>query len=121
VPAGRVSPRNAPRDALPVPRNRPGAWLRALPARMFAPVDIASLVLFRIAFGAIMLWEVVDYFRHDWIRQYFITPAFHFTYYGFDWVRPWPGALMYGHFLALGVLAAPSKKTSPPSANSEYW
>jgi hypothetical protein len=73
--------------------------------RLFAPVDVASLVYFRVLFGGIMLWEVWRYFDHDWIRRYWITPTFHFTYYGFGWVRPWPGHGMYLHFFALGVLA----------------
>jgi hypothetical protein len=42
---------------------------------LFAPVDIASLVYFRIAFGAIMLWEAVRYFQHGWIPRYWIEPA----------------------------------------------
>ncbi len=79
---------------------------RTTPAeRLFEPVDIASLVYFRIAFGAIMLWEVWRYFNHGWIGRYWITPTFHFTYFGFDWVRPWPGIGMYLHWVALGALA----------------
>ncbi len=72
---------------------------------LFAPVDIASLVFFRIAFGAVMLWEVWRYFNYGWIGAYYIDPVFHFSYYGFGWVQPWPGNGMYVHFLALGVLA----------------
>lgn len=70
-----------------------------------APVDIASLVYFRIAFGTIMLWEVWRYFHHDWIAAYWIKPTFHFTFWGFGWVKPWPGEGMYLHFYALGLLA----------------
>ncbi len=73
--------------------------------RLFAPVDVASLVAFRMLFGAIMFWEVCRYFSYDWIRRYYIEPTFHFTYYGFSWVHPWPGIGMYLHFLALGLLA----------------
>ena len=69
------------------------------------PVDAASLAIFRIAFGALMCWEVVRYFQHDWIARYFIDPPFHFTYYGFGWVKPWPGAGMYFHFAGLGLLS----------------
>ena len=79
--------------------------LRSLPNRLFAPVDILSLVYFRIAFGAIMLWEVYRYFDHGWIARYWITPTLHFAYYGFDWVRPWGGSGMYLHWVALGALA----------------
>ena len=73
--------------------------------KLFEPRDIAILVYFRIIFGAVMLWEVFRYFEHDWISRYWIDPIFHFTYYGFDWVKPWPGDLMYVHFAAMGVLS----------------
>ena len=73
--------------------------------RAFAPVDIASLACFRIAFGAVMAWEVVRYYQHGWISSYFIEPEFHFTYFGFGWVRPWPGRGMYVHFAVLGLAA----------------
>ncbi len=94
--------------------NFPGAMiplserLRSLsvPSRLFAPVDIAVLVYFRIAFGAIMLWEVWRYFHYGWIARYWIDPIFNFTYHGFDWVRAWPGNGMYVHFVVLGLLAA---------------
>lgn len=73
--------------------------------RLFAPVDIASLVFFRILLGAILLANVWRYFENRWIALQFVRPRFHFTYYGFGWVRPWPGNGMYYHFAALGVLA----------------
>lgn len=73
--------------------------------RLHEPVDIASLVVFRIFFGAIMVWEVARYFSYDWIRRYYIDPTFYFTYYGFGWLRPWPGDGMHLHFAVLGVLA----------------
>ena len=72
---------------------------------LFVPIDISVLVFFRIIFGAIMFWEVLRYFDHDWIASYWIEPTFHFTYYGFDWIRPWPGELMYVHFIGLGILS----------------
>jgi len=81
------------------------ATRRALPGRLFAPVDSASLAFFRIAFGGIMLWEVWRYFDHGWIERYWVEPTFHFAYYGLDWIRPWPGVGMDLHWLALGVLA----------------
>lgn len=74
-------------------------------AGLSAPVDVAPLVCFRILFGVVVLWEVVRYFRYGWIEQFYVRPVFHFTYYGFDWVRPWPGVGMHLHFAALGLLA----------------
>ena len=66
----------------------------------------ASLAVFRIAFGSLLLWEVWKYVANGWIARYYVDPAFHFTYYGFEWVRPWPGPWMYVHVTVLGVLAA---------------
>ena len=52
-----------------------------------------------------MTWEVWRYFSNGWIDRYFIAPEFHFTFYGFGWVKPWAGDGMYWHFATLGVLA----------------
>lgn len=75
-------------------------------AAIFKPVDISFLVSFRIVFGGVMLWEVYRYFTYGWISRYFIEPAVTFTYYGFSWVKPWPGRGMYIHFFVLGLAAA---------------
>jgi hypothetical protein len=72
---------------------------------LLAPVDIASLVFFRIGFGSLMAWWAWDYLASGRVAYYYIQPQFHFTYYLLDWVRPWPGSGMYFHFLALIVLA----------------
>ena len=70
--------------------------------RLFAPVDIASLALFRVVYGLAMLCQVTLIFPPKRIHLDFIEPQFLFTYYGFGWLEPWPGAGMYLHF---GVLA----------------
>jgi hypothetical protein len=80
--------------------------LQRLCAALFSPVDISFLVAFRILFGGIMLWEVYRYFTHGWIARYFVEPAVTFSYYGFSWVKPWPGRGMYIHFFVLGLAAA---------------
>lgn len=69
------------------------------------PVDIASIVFLRWIFGLIILWEVIRYFDHGWIHDYWIEPAFHFGYYGFRWIEPWSGDGMYWHFVLIGVCA----------------
>ncbi len=72
---------------------------------LFKPIDSAFLVVFRIGFAVIMFWEVIRYWSHDWIRQFYIEPEFYFKYYGFEWVHPWPGDGMYYHFIVMGLLA----------------
>lgn len=73
--------------------------------RLFEPVDISSLVFCRIAFGGVMLWHVWTYFRVGAIKEDFIQPAFHFTWYWFGWVRPLSGADMYVVFFLMGMAA----------------
>jgi hypothetical protein len=96
-PQARESPTSSPAQATVCGR---------LLSELFKPVPIASLVFLRVAFGAVMLWEVWRYFDNDWIRRFYIEPKLFFTYYGFGWVKPWPQHGMYLHFAALGLLAA---------------
>ena len=70
-----------------------------------APVDAASLGIFRIVLGAMIAWDAVRFWQFGWIDEYFVLPKWHFTYLYFDWVRPWPGPGMYIHFAVLFVLA----------------
>jgi len=73
---------------------------------LLGPVDGASLAVFRISFGLIMLWEACRFLGHGWVTAYYIKPAFHFSYPFFSWVKPWPGFGMLWHFGLLGLLAA---------------
>ncbi len=73
---------------------------------LFAPVDIASLVYFRVVFGAMMIYHVISTVKSGWIDQLYILPVMHFTYPGFGWVHPWPGQGMYWHFYVMGIAAA---------------
>ena len=79
--------------------------LSRLRSRLFAPVDAASLVYFRVVFGAIMLVTAWRYINSDKIYRYFLEPDYLFTYLGFDWVRPWPGEGLYIHFYLLALLS----------------
>lgn len=93
--AAQVEAAALPGRAAPV---SPPVW-----QRLFAPVDTASLAVFRIFFGAIMIIEVIRYLAYGWVEEYYITPKFNFTFYGFEWVKPWRGIGMYVHFIVIGV------------------
>lgn len=71
----------------------------------FAPVDIGSIVFFRIAFGLLMAWHVWTFFTEHRLVGYFLEPRLLFKYYGFGWVHPWLGDGLYIHKIALGVFA----------------
>ncbi|MBL8162217.1 MAG: HTTM domain-containing protein [Anaerolineae bacterium] len=79
--------------------------IRKLRHILFEPVDIAPLVFFRVAFGAVMLWEVWRYFEHTRVERYYIEPTFFFPYFGFDWLHPLPGDGMIWLFYGLGLLS----------------
>jgi hypothetical protein len=74
-------------------------------ARLFEPVSITPLVQFRIALGAIVLWEAYRYLSSGWPRLLFLEPDLLFHYYGFEWVRPLPERWHLALFPALAVLA----------------
>ncbi len=83
---------------------QPGIGRRVIDASLDR-CDIASSVFFRVAFGGVMAYWCWDYLSRGRVRDLFIQPEFHFTYYGFDWVQPWSGEGMIIHFLVLLVLS----------------
>ena len=95
-------PTHSPEKSTQAAKSKPWTAVRDW---LQTPVDIAVLVYFRVAFGAIMLWEMWRYSSYGWISRYWIEPSFHFTYWGFDWIRPWPGVGMYIHFGVMALLA----------------
>lgn len=71
----------------------------------FTPVDIASIVFFRIAFGLLMAWHVWMFFTEHRLAGYFLEPHLLFKYCGFAWVHPWPGNGLYIHKASMTVFA----------------
>ncbi len=71
---------------------------------MYTQTDGSSVAVFRMLFGAIVMWEVWRYFDHNWIESYYTGKQVYFTYPLFHWVHPWPTlALMEAHFLFIGL------------------
>lgn len=50
--------------------------------------NAAPLAVFRMAFGIMMLLSIVRFWYHGWIETLYILPKFHFSYYGFEWIKP---------------------------------
>lgn len=69
------------------------------------PVHIWPLVVFRIGFGLLMLFSTLRFVLMGWVDQFYISPAFHFTYWGFSWVHPLPGDWMYTPFVIMAACA----------------
>jgi hypothetical protein len=69
------------------------------------PKHIAPLAVLRIAFGVIMLISTIRFILKGWIAAFYIKPKFHFTFYGFDWIKPLGATGMYILFALLTLTA----------------
>lgn len=72
--------------------------------RLFEPVDIGMVAFFRIAFGALLAFEAYRYLSLGWVHQNYVDPDFFFPFFGFSWVKPWPGNGMIYAFWAMAFL-----------------
>jgi vitamin K-dependent gamma-carboxylase len=81
------------------------SWLRRLPERLWLPTDAAWLAAFRVCFGLTMCLSMQRFIANGWVESLFLQPSFHFSYFGFEWVRPLPAPLMNALFWVLGGLA----------------
>ncbi len=66
--------------------------------------EAAPLAVFRIGFGIMMLASIIRFWLNGWIEKLYITPKFHFSYYGFEWVKPL-GDFTYLLFVICGISA----------------
>ena len=64
----------------------------------------ATLAFFRLAFGLMMLLSLIRFAAHGWIDKFYIQPSFHFSYFGFDWVKP-IGQYTYLLYIVAGIAA----------------
>lgn len=71
----------------------------------FKEISIAPLVVFRIVFGALMLFGTSRFLLNGWVEELYITPQYYFGYIGFEWVKPLPGGWMYLPFILMLVAA----------------
>ncbi len=67
-------------------------------------VEAAPLAVFRIFFGLMMLASIIRFWSYGWIEKLYLEPKFHFSYYGFEWIKP-IGLGTYGIFVLCGLSA----------------
>lgn len=70
---------------------------------LFRPAHPATLGLFRLLYGVILLVHLWDQWPYIGIN--FVEPAFHFSYPGLAWIQPLPGQGMYLVHGLMAVLA----------------
>ncbi|NEV93715.1 HTTM domain-containing protein [Psychroflexus sp. YR1-1] len=64
----------------------------------------APLAVFRIGFGLMMLISIIRFWSYGWIEKLYLDPKFHFSYYGFEWIKP-IGDWTYLIFILCGLSA----------------
>ncbi len=52
-----------------------------------------------------MLGGTLRFAAKGWIKELYIDPVYHFTYFGFDWVKPLGETGMYAIFVVMGLSA----------------
>ncbi|QXP79506.1 MULTISPECIES: HTTM domain-containing protein [Winogradskyella] len=66
--------------------------------------NAAPLSVFRIGFGVMMLASIIRFWSYGWIEKLYLEPKFHFTFYGFEWIKP-IGNYTYLLFAICGLAA----------------
>jgi len=84
---------------------RRGAFAVNRLADPMEPVHPGSLVALRVIFGLLGFVGAMRFFAYGWIERFYTEPAFHFTYWGFDWVRPLPEPWTTALFVVIAVSA----------------
>ena len=77
--------------------------------KFFKPVDIASIVFFRIGVGILIVYQFLSYLFTNIAYEKWIKPVYYFKYYGFHWVEALPENYIYAIVIILiiaGVLIA---------------
>jgi len=72
---------------------------------LLRPVDISSIVFFRIVFGIILFLQVGAYIFSGYVDQIWIEPDYHFKYYGFHWVGVLTGNYLYSVVAIVSISA----------------
>lgn len=69
------------------------------------PISIASLANFRILFGTMMFLSTLRCWQKGWIKTQYVDPSFHFSFMGFEWVKPLGYIGMHLIFAVIGISA----------------
>ena len=69
------------------------------------PADNSPLILFRIAFGLLLMYLFLHDILSGYVYANFVRPPFTFSFIGFQFLRPLPGNGMYYFFGAMVLLS----------------
>ena len=78
---------------------------QSLIPRLFQPIDNASIVFFRIAFGITSFFHIWGVLDQERVRNRYVDAPFLFAFPGLDWLKPLPGDWMIAVWFALAGAA----------------
>lgn len=83
--------------------------MTAIKAYLRQERDVLPLLLFRIVLGGLFLWSSIRFWAKGWIEDFYLSPDYHFRFWGWDWLplaSPQLCYFLYSLMLlaALGVL-----------------
>jgi hypothetical protein len=67
--------------------------------------SIVPLVVFRIAFGAMMLISTIRFWWKGWIMDLYVKPSFYFPLFDWQWVKPLGSTGMHLLFAVMAISA----------------
>jgi hypothetical protein len=79
--------------------------LERLVGALLRPVDLGWLAAFRVLYGLTLGVSMLRFLEYAWIERFFVSPRFHFKYWGFEWVEPLSSHGMHTLFAVLAALA----------------
>ena len=79
------------------------AWMRRARAALERPHDIVPLVVVRVLIGLILAWEMVRHFQGNRLWYDYVLPLHHFTYFPWEFVKPWPEPWIHAHVAVVGL------------------
>ncbi|MDP2386812.1 MAG: HTTM domain-containing protein [Bacteroidota bacterium] len=79
--------------------------INKLKNNLLRDVSIAPLVVFRIAFGALMFLSTLRFIMKGWVYDMYIKPEHFFPFYGFEWLSPLSSNGMYAVFCLMLISA----------------
>ena len=75
--------------------------------KLYAHIDNSPLILFRVAFGFLLVWQCILSLADGWVTRNLVTPKVLFTHIGMEWLQCIAGPGMYWYFggmIVLGIL-----------------
>jgi len=88
-----------------IDRSRLKSLFAEFAAKLEAECSPYSIAVFRIGFGLLMAFAILRLFLKGWVHEFYTLPAYHFTYPGFEWVRPLPSPWTECAIAATGLAA----------------